>query len=115
MDYSKIKVGDKLLIETSHNGKAIDTVQRFTKKYIVCIKRRFKKSNGASPGEAWYRDFIIKVATQEDIQFVKDEIEKKERYSRIYEFVTSSSADCFTLEQVKKITAIIDEAKANKK
>lgn len=107
-DFSKIKVGDRLIIETlGWKNYSYVTVTRLTKKWIVTenenrYEYKFDVSSGKEIGSKGFNSRYIRLVTKK----IEDEIKKLDLISKVRaigEKLTTKNLENLTITQIEAI------------
>jgi hypothetical protein len=96
-----VKVGDKLIM-TSRWNRAILTVEKVQKNFVIAKGYKFRKSSGSLVSSDCWTSASAKIATEEDLEDSRKEVRRQRMISKCRDINFYSLTDT-QLEQILKI------------
>lgn len=95
------KVGDKLIM-TSRWNRAILTVEKVQKNFVIAKGYKFRKSSGTLVSSDSWTSASTKIATEEDLEDFRKEVRRQRMISQCHDIIFDGLSDS-QLEQMLEI------------
>ena len=108
-DFSEVKGGDRLLIDTGYDSEGIVTVHKVTKLHFQLtgkIEKWSKRTGRPIGASGWHIPTAIRIATSEDIERVKANVKQANLIHRLRHDIQEAIAKA-TIEDLEELTAIV--------
>lgn len=95
------KVGDKLIM-TSRWNRAILTVEKVQKNFVIAKSYKFRKSSGTLVSSGCWTFASAKIATEEDLENFRKDVRRQRMISQCRDIIFEQLSDS-QLEQILEI------------